>query len=151
MVGDDGPSMFYIGVVTVAAGRVSSVRMLRWLVVVGALFAVALFGGSSWGEGPVPSASVATNGACPNVILQASLPGALVAAADGRGGAPEGGHGPADALAGACLFVVVALVSLAGAARRPLLTYVASWWAGFRARRVRPLSVAPMWSGVLRI
>jgi hypothetical protein len=38
----------YPGLVTVAAGRAPSVRSLRWLVVVGALFAVAMFGHVVW-------------------------------------------------------------------------------------------------------
>ncbi|WP_460847053.1 hypothetical protein [Phytohabitans suffuscus] len=84
------------------------------------------------------------------MVLQASLPGVLLAEA---GGGPDGGHGPGEAGASACLFVVVALagLALAGAVRRPLLADVAYWWARSRAARVRPLAVVPMWVGVLRI
>jgi hypothetical protein len=136
--------------VTVAAGHAPSVRSLRWLVVVGALFAVAMFGGTSCGDGRLAPASVAGHG-CPNVILQASLPGALTAVAGE--GAPNGGHGPRETLAGACLFVVLVLTGLAlvGAARRPLLTYVTSWWALLSLPRPRPPAVGSMSMDVLRI
>lgn len=127
--------------------------LLRWLVVVGALFAVALFGGASFGDGPLTSASVAGQVVCPNVVLQASLPGALAGEPGGHAGAPEGGHGPGGAIADECLFVVVALAGLAvaGAVRGPLLVYLAYWWARLGARRARTPSAGPMWTGVLRI
>lgn len=143
--------MTYPGVVTVTAGQAPLGRALRWLMVVGALFAVTLFGGLSCADRPLVPGSMAGFGACPNVLLQASLPGALVAQAGG--GAPRDGHGPGEAGASACLFVVVALfgLGLAGAVRRPLLADVAYWWARSRVSRVRPLTVVPMWAVVLRI
>jgi hypothetical protein len=93
--------------------------------VIVALFSVALFGGSSCVDGPLAS-PMAGYAACPNVILQVSLQGALAAEAGGEG--PDGGHG--EVVAGACL-VVMALAGLAliGAVRRPLLMCLAYWWA----------------------
>ncbi|BCB76860.1 hypothetical protein GCM10022251_48830 [Phytohabitans flavus] len=135
--------------VTVTAGRAPLGRSLRWLMVVGALFAVTLFGGASCADRPLVPGSMAGYGACPNVLLQASLPGALEAG----GGAPDRGHGPGETGISACLFVVVALagLALAGAVRRPLLADVAFWWARSRTARVRPLAVVPMWVDALRI
>lgn len=125
--------------------------LLRWLTVVGALFAVALFGGTSCGDGPYAPVSMAGHAACPNVLLQASLPGALMADADR--GAPHGGHDPAEGVTGACLFVVVALAGLAvaGAVRRPLLVHASFWWAGTGSPGVRPPSARPIRIDVLRI
>jgi hypothetical protein len=137
--------------VSVATRPVLPGRLLRWFMVVGALFAVALFSGASYRDAPLaPVSMVGYPAACPNVVLQASLPGALVADADD--GAPDGGRGPGETVASACLFVVVALagLALAGGVRRPLLVYVA-WWAPLRVPRVRPLMVVPMWADVLRI
>jgi hypothetical protein len=141
----------YPGVVTVAAGRVPSVLLLRWFTVVGAMFAVALFGGASCGDGPLAPVSMAGPGACPNVVLQASLPGALVPEASG--GTPHNGHNPSEIAAGACLFVVVALAGLAvaGAVRRPLLVHASYWWARMGIPCVRPPSACPMRIDVLRI
>ncbi|MEE6261538.1 hypothetical protein [Plantactinospora sonchi] len=117
---------------TVAAGRMSPRLLLRWLLVVGALTAVTLFGGASSGDGNLSPVSAVGHSACPNVILQASLPGALVAGTGAH--TPDGGHGPSEAVAGACLFVVVALAGLAmaGLVRRPLLVHLAYWWARLR-------------------
>ncbi|MFC6020221.1 hypothetical protein ACFP2T_29140 [Plantactinospora solaniradicis] len=136
---------------TVAAGRAPSVLLLRWLTVVGALFAVALFGGPSCGDTPLAAVPMAGHAACPNVLLQASLPGTLVPEAGG--GAPHGGHDPSDVVAGACLFVVVALAGLAiaGAVRRPLLVHASYWWARMGIPRVRPPSAGPTRIDVLRI
>ncbi|MCW6007035.1 hypothetical protein K1W54_20975 [Micromonospora sp. CPCC 205371] len=137
---------------SVATGRVFSVRLLRWFMVVGALFAVALFSGASYRDAPLAPVSMAGfyAAACPNVVLQASLPGALAAETDG--GLPDN-HGPGGALAGGCLFVVVALagLALAGGIRRPLLVHAAFWWARLRVSRMRPMTVVPMWADVLRI
>lgn len=136
--------------VTVAAGRMSS-PLLRWLMVIGALFAVALFGGASCGDRTLPPVPMTGYSACPNVILQASLPGALVAEA-GRG-APDGGHGSGELVAGACLFVVVALAGLAmaGAVHRPLLVHVAYWWARLRVALLGSPLVGVSRVDVLRI
>lgn len=125
---------------TVAAGRMSPRLLLRWLLVVGALTAVTLFGGASTGDGTLSPVSAAGHNACPNVILQASLPGALLAGTGTH--TPDGGHGPSDSVAGACLFVVVALagLALAGLVRRPLLVHLGHWWARLRD----PLSWSPM-------
>jgi hypothetical protein len=136
----------YAGVVTVAAGRMSSRPSPRWLMVVGALFAVALFGGSPCGGETLPPLSMTGLKACPNVVLQASLPGAL--AVETGGEAPDGGHGTSEPVAGACLIVVVALAGLAmaGAARRPVLVHLAYWWARLRV----PLPWSPV-AGVMRV
>lgn len=135
---------------TVAAGRLFPVPLLRWFMVVGALFAVTLFGGASGGDTSLTPVSMAGHAVCPNVVLQASLPGALAAEAGGR--APDDGHGPGE-IAGACLFVVVALagLALAGEVRRPLLAYGSSWWTRLFPSRFRSSALAPMWVGVLRI
>ncbi|MEV4628208.1 hypothetical protein AB0J90_18210 [Micromonospora sp. NPDC049523] len=119
---------------TVLSGRARSVRPFRWLMVIVALFSVTLFGGSSCVDGPLAS-PVAGYGACPNVILQASLQGALAAEAGGEG--PDGRHG--EVVAGACL-VVMALAGLAliGAIRRPLLMGLAYWWAQLPFPTMRP-------------
>ncbi|MFC0527272.1 hypothetical protein [Phytohabitans kaempferiae] len=136
---------------TVAAGRVCSVPLLRWFMVAGALFTIALFGGVSCGDSPLAPVSVAGHVACPNIILQASLPGGLEAKADG--GASDGGHGLGETAASACLFVVVALagLALADAVRGPLLAYWASWWTRLRVPRLRVPASVPMWVAVLRI
>ncbi|MBE1490746.1 hypothetical protein [Plantactinospora soyae] len=142
----------YSGLVTVAAGRVSSVPLLRWFTIIGALFAVALFSGSSCGDGPLAPASMAGHSACPNVVLQASLAGAL-AMETGHGGAPDDRPGPGETVTGACLFVVVALagLALAGAVRRPLVAHAAYWWVRVGVPLVRPPSIGSEWLGVLRI
>jgi hypothetical protein len=135
--------------VTVVAGPAPSGRLLRWLMVVGALFAVALFGGSSCADGPRMPVSTSGYAACPNVILQVSLP--LTAEA---GGMPDGGRDAGDVVADACLFLVVALagLALAGATGRPLLIFLAFWWARMPLRRrERPATAGSMWSEPLRI
>lgn len=138
---------------SVATGRVFPVRLLRWFMVVGALFAVALFSGASYRDVPLAPASMAgyySAAACPNVVLQASLPGALAAEADDG---PAESPGPGEAIASGCLFVVVALagLALAGEARRPLLVHLAFWWARLRVSRAGPRVVVPMWTDALRI
>jgi hypothetical protein len=103
-------------------------RLSRWIVVLGALFAVALFSGSSCGESRLTTTPIITSGACPNVILQASLPGLLPVEA---GSVPDDSHLPGDTIAGTCLFVVMALaaLALAGGLRGPLLVFRGFWWA----------------------
>ena len=118
---------------SVAAGPAPSVRLLRWLVVVGALFAVTLFGGSSCAGGPLTPAPTSGYAACPNVILQVSLPGVM----NGGDGSADGRF---DAVADACVFLVVALaaLALAGGAGRLLLGFLAFWWARLPLRRRSP-------------
>jgi hypothetical protein len=88
--------------------------------------------------------------ACPNVILQVSLP----LTAEAGGGLPDGGRGAGEVAADACLFLVVALagLALAGAAGRPLLMFLAFWWARLPLRRRhRPMTAGAMRSEPLRI
>jgi hypothetical protein len=111
--------------------------LLRWLVVVGALFAVTLFGGSSCADGPLTPPPASNYAACPNVILQVSLPGAM----SGGDGSADGTF---DAVADAGVFLVVALAVLAltGGAGRLLLGFLAFWWARMPLRRRHPRTTA---------
>ena len=91
---------------------------------------------------PLAPAPVSGYAACRNVILQVALPGVM-----------NGGDGSADdrfdAVADACVFLVVALAVLAltGGTGRLMLGFLAFWWARMPVRRRRP----PTTTGSMRM
>jgi hypothetical protein len=117
--------------VTGLTGEAPPRRWWRWAIVLGALFAVTLFGGASGGDRAAGPMAMANATVCPNVILQASLPGVSPGGAGAGHSLPEDRNVPVDGAAGAGLFLVMALAALAlsGGARQPLLTFLAFWWA----------------------